>query len=165
MNCPTELQNQTRNKFFCLQIQCSFHILTIANHLRKYLPPIIISQFSHSVISDSVTPWTGACQASLSMEFSRQEYWSGLPSPTPGDFLLQGTVVRQASLSMGFPRQEYWSAQSFPSPGDLPNLGIEPRSSALQADSLLCDPPGKPIIIVILEKKKHKLSLGRFKHL
>ena len=144
MNRPTELQNQTRNKFFCLQIQCSFYILTIANHLRKYLPPIIISQFSHSIISDSVTPWTGACQASLSTEFSRQEYWCGLPSPTPGDFLFQGTVVRQASLSMRFPRQEYWCALSFPSPGDLPNPRIEPRYSALQADYLLCDPLGKP---------------------
>ena len=35
---------------------------------------------SHSV---SVTPRTVACQASLSMEFSRQEYWSGLPFPSP----------------------------------------------------------------------------------
>ena len=32
---------------------------------------------SHSVISDSATPWTVACQVLLSMEFSRQEYWSG----------------------------------------------------------------------------------------
>ena len=31
------------------------------------------------------TPWTVACQAPLSMGFSRQEYWSGLPSPPPGD--------------------------------------------------------------------------------
>ena len=31
------------------------------------------------------TPWTIACQASLSVEFSRQEYWSGLPFSTPGD--------------------------------------------------------------------------------
>ena len=31
------------------------------------------------------TPWTAACQAPLSMEFSRQEHWSGLPFPTPGD--------------------------------------------------------------------------------
>ena len=37
-----------------------------------------------SVVSDSATPWTVACQTSLSMEFSRQEYWSGLPFPTPG---------------------------------------------------------------------------------
>ena len=32
-----------------------------------------------------MTPWTIACQTSLSMEFSRQEYWSGLPFPSPGD--------------------------------------------------------------------------------
>ena len=31
------------------------------------------------------TPWTVACQAPLSMGFSRQEYWSGLPFPPPGD--------------------------------------------------------------------------------
>ena len=30
-------------------------------------------------------PWTVACQALLSMEFSRQEYWSGFPFPFPGD--------------------------------------------------------------------------------
>ena len=30
-------------------------------------------------------PWTIACQPPLSMEFSRQEYWSGLPFPSPGD--------------------------------------------------------------------------------
>ena len=32
-----------------------------------------------------VTPWTVASQPPLSMEFSRQEYWSGLPFPSPGD--------------------------------------------------------------------------------
>ena len=42
--------------------------------------------------------------------------------------------VCQAPLSMGFSRQEYWS--KFPSSGELPDLGIEPRSPALQADSL-----------------------------
>ena len=33
-----------------------------------------------------VTPWTVACQAPLSLGLSRQEYWSGLPFPSPGDF-------------------------------------------------------------------------------
>ena len=37
-----------------------------------------------------VIPWTVACQAPLSIEFSRQEYWSGLPFPPPGIFLTQG---------------------------------------------------------------------------
>ena len=37
---------------------------------------------------------------------------------------------------MEFSRQKYWSGLLFPSPGDLPNPGVEPRSLALQADSL-----------------------------
>ena len=61
---------------------------------------------------------------------------------------------------MGFPRQEYWNWLPFPSPGDLPDLGIEPMSSAcrqfpalqaesvsylffLQADSFTTEPPGE----------------------
>ena len=40
---------------------------------------------SCSVMSDSTTPQTGVCQAPRSMEFSRQEYWSGLPFPPSGD--------------------------------------------------------------------------------
>ena len=52
------------------------------------------------------------------------------------------TVARQAPLSMGFSRQEYWSGLPFPSSGDLPDPGIKPRSPALQADSLLTEPPG-----------------------
>ena len=42
----------------------------------------------------------------------------------------------QAPLSKGFTRQEYWTGLPFPSPGDFPNLGIDPGSPALQADSL-----------------------------
>ena len=38
---------------------------------------------SSSVMSDSATPWTIACQGPLFMEFFRQEYWSGLPCPPP----------------------------------------------------------------------------------
>ena len=45
---------------------------------------------------------------------------------------------------MGFSRQEYWSGLPFPSPGYLPDPGIEPRSLALQADSLPAEPQGKP---------------------
>ena len=42
--------------------------------------------FSHSVMSSSsVTPWTVACQAPLSMGFPRQEYWNGLLFPSLGD--------------------------------------------------------------------------------
>ena len=70
-----------------------------------------------------MTPWTLAYQASLSMGFSRQEYWNGLPSP---------------------------------SPEDLPNPGIEPRSPALEADTLTSEPPGKVATYIALNNKMFK---------
>ena len=52
----------------------------------------------------------------------------------------------QAPLSMIFSRQGYWSWLPFHSPGDLSNPGIEPRSVALQADSLPSEPPGRMVL-------------------
>ena len=49
-------------------------------------------KWSRSVMSHSVAPWTVAYQAPLSMGFSRQEYWSGLPFPSPGIFPTQGSI-------------------------------------------------------------------------
>ena len=54
------------------------------------------------------------------------------------------TAARQAPLSRGFSRQEYWSGLPCPSPGDLPDPRGEPRSPALQADSLLLNHQGSP---------------------
>ena len=45
---------------------------------------------------------------------------------------------------MEFSRQDYWSELPFLSPGDLSDLGIKPRSPALQAEALPSEPPGKP---------------------
>ena len=74
--------------------------------------PFVLLLFSHSAMSNSfATPWTVACWVPLSMGFPRQEYWYGLP---------------------------------FPTPGDLPNPGVEPRSPALQADSLVLSQQGSP---------------------
>ena len=44
------------------------------------------------------TLWTVVYQATLSMEFSRQEYWSGLPFPSPGDLLNPGIEPRSPAL-------------------------------------------------------------------
>ena len=54
------------------------------------------------------------------------------------------TVTHQALCPWGFSRQGYWSGLPCPSPGDILDPGIEPRSPALQADSLPSEPPGKP---------------------
>ena len=51
---------------------------------------------AHSVMSDPVTPWTVAQQIPLSMKFSKQEYWSGLSFPSPGD--LPNPGIEPASL-------------------------------------------------------------------
>ena len=67
-----------------------------------------------------VTPWTIALQDPLSMEFSRQEYWSGLPFPSPGDLPNPGIKLKS------------------------------PVSPALQADFLLSEPPDETLFSLCL---------------
>ena len=63
-----------------------------------------------------VTPWTVAHQAPLSMGFSKQEYWSGLPFPPPGDLPKPG--IKPTSLSL-----LHWQACSLPLvPPEKPNI-------------------------------------------
>ena len=93
-------RNQTFSTLLTALIQSNKHLLILMLSHVQLVP----------------TPWTVACQAPLSMGFSRQEYWSGLP---------------------------------FLPSEDLPDPGIEPRSPALQADSLLTELQGKPNILSI----------------
>ena len=58
-----------------------------------------------SVMSDSAAPWTGPHQTLLSMGFPRQEYWSGLPFPSPGKLLdprIEPTSLVSPALAGGF---------------------------------------------------------------
>ena len=71
----------------------------------------------------SVSLWFLACQASPSVGFSRQEYWSGLLFPSSGDL---------------------------PDPGIEPKFPVSP---ALQADSLAAETSGKPVICVVPGKR------------
>ena len=99
------------------------------------VPALCVPALSLSQVRLFATPWTVARQAPLFMEFSRLEYWSGLPFPSPEDLPDPGiqcrspalqagslpskppgkpvvtpwTVARQAPLFMEFSRQEYWS--------------------------------------------------------
>ena len=66
-------------------------------------------------------------------------------------FETPSTVALQAPVSVRFPRQEYFSGLPFASPGDLPDPEMDPGSPALQADSLLSEPPGKPYLFVALQ--------------
>ena len=89
------IQNRVENVLYCFL----FLTLSLRNFLFLGLGGGLVAKSCLTL----ATPWIVACKAPLSMGLSRQEYWSGVP---------------------------------FPSPGDLPNPGIEPRSPALQADSL-----------------------------
>ena len=55
---------------------------------------------SRSVVSDSATLWTVALQAPVSMGFSRQEYWSRLPFPSPENLLDPGVEPRSPALQV-----------------------------------------------------------------
>ena len=68
--------------------------------------------------------------------------WVKLLSRVPL-FRTPWTIAYQAPPSMGFSRQGYWSGLPFPTPGYLPDPGMEPRSPALQADTLPSEPLGK----------------------
>ena len=65
---------------------------------------IALLLFSRQVVSYLffVTPWTAARQAPLSKGFPRQEYWSGLPFPSPGDLPDPGIDPASPALAGGF---------------------------------------------------------------
>ena len=98
-------------------------------------------------MSNSATP--GAWQAPLSMGFPRQEYWSGLPIPSPRDLSNPGIESGSPALQAdslpteqhGKP-QEYWSGLLFPSPGRLPDPVIKPMSPALAGRFFTAEPQG-----------------------
>ena len=72
------------------------HIITLK--IRKFELTMYDQSLSH--IRLFVTPWTIAHQASLSMTFSRKEYWSGLPCLPPGNFLNPGIKSRSPAQQM-----------------------------------------------------------------
>ena len=72
---------------------------------------VCVCVFSH--VQLFAAPWTIACQAPPPMEFSRQDYWSGMPFPTAGDLLDSGiqpvTLVSSALVGRFFPISTTWN--------------------------------------------------------
>ena len=73
---------------------CSSYIVFFNNH--SFVNFVKVKPLNH--VQLFATPWTVACQAPPSMEFSRQEYWSGLPFPSPGDLPNPGIEPRSPVL-------------------------------------------------------------------
>ena len=174
--CSYSLAGQGKNRFpvckrnmflggphFCSLPSSVFHMDTLLN----VAVTCMLSCFS--CVQLFATPWTITHQIPLSIKLPGKNTGVGchfllqeiFPSQGSNPHLLHWqadslpltlwTVAHQAPLSMGFSRQEYWNGLPFFSPGDLPNPGIEPRSPALQADSLPLSCQGSPL------KKKIRL--------
>ena len=65
------------------------------------VPVMVVVVSSLSSVRLFATPWTTACHASLSMGFSRQEYWSGLPFPPPVHLPSPGIELTSPTLQVG----------------------------------------------------------------
>ena len=101
-------------------------------------------------MSDSLTPWPVAQQAPLSIEFSRQEYWSGLPFPSPGDLPYPG-------IEPGSPALQPDSLPSEPpgKPRITPKMGASELPTGLQNSPLhteIARVPKNPIVGGLLLK-------------
>ena len=89
-----------------------------------------------------VTPWTVACQTPLSMEFFRQEYWSGEPFPSPGDLPDPGTEPGSPALQAdSCPRLR--APQNYTTPSIAPIhsfSSLKVKRKVTQLCPTLCDP-------------------------
>ena len=105
----SEMQIQTTARYHLMLVRMAIIKMTANNKCWK----VLVAQ----VMFDSffATPWTVACQAPLSMRFSRQEYWSGLPFPPPGDFLNPSiepaSSESPALIGIFFTTRPTWEAQ------------------------------------------------------
>ena len=69
---------------------------TISSHFKAQKVKVKVKSLSHDRLF--ATPWTAAYQAPPSMEFSKKQYWSGLPFPSPGDLPNPGIEPRSPTL-------------------------------------------------------------------
>ena len=76
----------------------SFHITGALTHKLRFSCVRVYLSFSR--VQLLATPWTIACQAPLSMGFSKQEHWRGLPFPSPGDLPNSGIEFRSPILQV-----------------------------------------------------------------
>ena len=112
----------------------SYEIKTLAPWKKSYDKPAAAAATANSLQSCLTLCDPIAHQALLFLGFSRQEYWSGLPFPSPVHSCMLSrfscvqlcvtlwTAAHQAPLSTGFSKQEYWSGLPFPSMTNLDSV-------------------------------------------
>ena len=83
-----------------LKYKSKKNLISARRNVQAYVTHVLPNAMllSHSVVSNSATPGTVPRQAPLLMGFPRQEYWSGLPCPPPGDLPNPGIEPRSPVL-------------------------------------------------------------------
>ena len=127
----------------------------------------MISRFSH--VQLFVTPWTVACQAPLSVDFSRQEYWSGLPFQSPGDLPNPGIIPRFPALQVdslpseppASPFLVLWPLLSFPVCWHIECNTLTASSFGILMDSSSVGIPLPPLAFLLVILPKALTSLSR----
>ena len=99
-----------------ISLRCYFSIWVISAVTTHTTLCVCVKSFSYVWLF--TTPWTVAQQAPLSMEFPRQQYWSGFPFPSPGVFSNTGIKPMSPTLAGGFftpemPGKPWWTHSSF----------------------------------------------------
>ena len=116
--CHTEWSKSEKEKqrlcFYSIKLHASF----TSQHI---MSTVVLSCFSHAWLFTAL--WTVACRAPLSMGFSRQEYWSGLPCPPSGalpDPGIEPTSLKSPALAGGF----FTTSATWEAPECLCNIAI-----------------------------------------
>ena len=127
------------------------HFIYLLHHLnlQHYWRPSAVYKSVAGLVTKScltlVTLWTVAHQARLPMGFYRQEHWSGLPFPSPGDLPDPGIKLRVTEFDTDFDTE-------FDTDFDTEFDTDCRQSPALQVDSLLTEPQGWPYIYIYRER-------------
>ena len=129
----------------CVSLENTFYTLI------EYLCSLFMLLFSRSTkyVRVFATPWTVTCQAPLSMGFSEQEYWSGLPCPSPGDLpdpgIKRGSPTLQADSLPSEPPENpslFIAVNKKRKKNSLPSGGLHPTGenlfSSLDLSFLIC---------------------------
>ena len=119
----------------------------------KFYACVIVCVCVFSCVQLFVTPWTVDHQVPLSMEFSRQAHWTGLPFPSPGDLPNPGTEPRSPTLQadslpsepLGKPFQQESHVKWIASSSLCSNLTFPKHPFKLKSLPALCHSPAPPI--------------------
>ena len=110
-------------------ISLKFSVKKMMLHLGFLLYSTVCCLIAKLCLTLFATPWAVACQAPLSMWFPRQEYWSRLPFPSPGDLPVSGIEPRSPALAEGFfttkpsgnPLKSFWKLHMIVCTSHWPN--------------------------------------------